>query len=78
MINKDRQRSRYVLPANTDDEELLFDKLEIIRINMKDSETRKPIFKNRREQGIQILKEYVQRNEKFLTIQSPVISSEAV
>jgi hypothetical protein len=70
----DRQRARYVLPANNDDEELLFDKLEIIRINMKDSETRKPIFKNRREQGIHILQEYVERNEKYLAIQSPSIA----
>jgi len=74
----DRQRARYVLPANTDQEEFLFDKLEIIRINMKNPDTHKPVYKNRREQGMHILAEYVERNQKFLTIQSPVITSETV
>lgn len=74
MTNTEEQtkRPRYVLPANTEEEELMFDKLEIIRINMKDPKTRKPIFKNRREQGIQILKEYIAKNEKYLTIQTPI------
>jgi len=61
-------RARYVLNAKTDEEELLFDKLEIIRINMKDPQTKKQIFKNRRDQGIQILREYVEKNQKYLTI----------
>ena len=64
-------RARYVLNAKTDEEELLFDKLEIIRINMKDPQTKKQIFKNRRDQGIQILREYVEKNQRYLTIQSP-------
>jgi hypothetical protein len=50
-------RPRYVLNAKTDEEELLFDKLEIIRINMKDPQTKKQIFKNRRDQIIQILRD---------------------
>ena len=61
-------RARYVLNAKTDEEELLFDKLEIIRINMKDPQTKKQIFKNRRDQGIQILREYVEKNQRYLTI----------
>ena len=61
-------RARYVLNAKTDEEELLFDKLEIIRINMKDPQTKKQIFKNRRDQGIQILREYVEKNQSYLTI----------
>jgi len=61
-------RARYVLNAKTDEEELLFDKLEIIRINMKDPQTKKQIFKNRRDQGLQILREYVEKNQRYLTI----------
>jgi hypothetical protein len=61
-------RARYVLNAKTDEEELLFDKVEIIRINMKDPQTKKQIFRNRRDQGIQILREYVEKNQRYLTI----------
>ncbi len=35
---------------------------------MKDPQTKKQIFKNRRDQGIQILREYVEKNQKYLTI----------
>ena len=35
---------------------------------MKDPQTKKQIFKNRRDQGIQILREYIEKNQRYLTI----------
>ena len=35
---------------------------------MKDPQTKKQIFKNTRDQGIQILREYVEKNQRYLPI----------